>query len=57
VKIHNVLDTSDKKSAMKGYWISNAYTTKIRDDKKKGLPKLNKVYMGTDYGPKDDKNE
>ena len=51
MKIQNVLDTKPKKSAM-DYWVDNMYTTRSKDYKK-GLPKLGKIFMGTDYGPDD----
>lgn len=54
MKIQNVLDTASKKSAMKDYWIDNMYTTKASKKSNKDLPKLGKVYTGTDYGPPED---
>lgn len=52
MKIQNVLDTTAKKSAM-DYWIDNAYVTKNIKKKNKNLPRLKKVFFGTDYGPED----
>lgn len=51
MKIQNVLDIKPKKSAM-DYWIDNVYVTRSKDSKKE-LPKLGKIFMGTDYGPDD----
>lgn len=52
MKIHNVLNTTPKKSAMKGYWIDNFFTNTGKT-KKKDLPKQGKIFFGKDYGPDD----
>jgi len=51
MKIHNVLDTKPKKSAM-DLWMDNFFTTTGKK-KKKTLPKQDKIFFGTDYGPDD----